>query len=91
MQTVLNMWGDGLLFDELLAQQGFAVLHADNRGMGGRGREFAQAAYHNLGPVQFDDQLTVVDAVLAKYLWRAMGNVWDGGAGVGAAHSRCMR
>ncbi len=67
VQTVFNQWSDGLLFDELLAQHGFGVLHADNRGMGGRGREFAQAAYHNLGPVQLEDQLTVVDAVLAKY------------------------
>jgi dipeptidyl-peptidase 4 len=67
VQTVLDQWSDGLLFDELLAQHGFAVLHADNRGMGGRGREFAQAAYHNLGPVQLEDQLAVVDAVLAKY------------------------
>ena len=66
VQTVLNRWSDALLFDELLAQHGFAVLHADNRGMSGRGREFAQAAYHNLGPVQLQDQLTVVDAVLAK-------------------------
>jgi dipeptidyl-peptidase 4 len=65
--TVANRWSDGLLFDELLAQHGFAVLHADNRGMGGRGRAFAQAAYHNFGPVQFEDQLTVVDAVLAQY------------------------
>ena len=56
-----------LLFDELLAQHGFAVLHADNRGMGMRGRAFAQAAYHNFGPVQLEDQLTVVDAALAKY------------------------
>ena len=67
MQTVTNRWSDGLLFDELLAQHGFAVLHADNRGMSGRGRAFAQAAYHNLGPVQFEDQLTMVDAALAKY------------------------
>jgi len=51
----------------LLTQHGFAVLHADNRGMGGRGREFAQAAYRNFGPVQFEDQLTVLDAVLAMY------------------------
>ena len=28
-----NRWSDNLLFDELLAQHGFAVLHADNRGM----------------------------------------------------------
>jgi dipeptidyl-peptidase-4 len=66
-QTLANRWGDGRLFDELLAQHGFAVLHADNRGQGGRGRAFAQAAFHNFGPVQFEDQLAVVDAALAKY------------------------
>jgi dipeptidyl-peptidase-4 len=66
-QTVANRWSNNLLFDELLAQRGFAVLHADNRGMDKRGRAFAQAAWHNFGPVQFEDQLTVLDAVLARY------------------------
>jgi dipeptidyl-peptidase-4 len=66
-QTVANRWSDSLLFDELLAQHGFAVLHADNRGSPNRGRDFAQAAYHNFGPVQFEDQMTVVDAALAQY------------------------
>ena len=66
-QTVVNEWKDSLLFDELLAQHGFAVLHADNRGMGKRGRAFAQAAYRNFGPVQLEDQMTIVDAALAKY------------------------
>jgi dipeptidyl-peptidase 4 len=71
-QTVLdrwgdNVWADNLLFDELLAQHGFAVLRADNRGMGRRGRAFAQAAYHDFGSVQLGDQLTVLDAVLEKY------------------------
>jgi dipeptidyl-peptidase-4 len=65
--TVVNRWGDGLLFDELLAQHGFAVLHTDNRGMGGRGRAFAQAAYHNFGAVQLEDQLAVADWALAHY------------------------
>jgi dipeptidyl-peptidase-4 len=66
--TVENRWGgDGFLFDELLAQHGIAVLHTDNRGTGRRGQAFAQAAYHNFGPVQLEDQLTVADAVLAKY------------------------
>lgn len=55
------------MFDQLLMQHGFAVLHADNRGMGNRGRTFAEFAYHDLGPVQMQDQLTVVDTVLAKY------------------------
>jgi dipeptidyl-peptidase 4 len=67
-QPVSNRWGsDSLLFDELLTQHGFAVLHADNRGTGNRGRAFAQAAWHNFGPVQLEDQLTVLDAVLARY------------------------
>ncbi|MFP5208281.1 MAG: alpha/beta fold hydrolase [Acidobacteriota bacterium] len=66
-QSVLNKWTDSLLFDELLAEHGFAVLHADNRGMSGRGRAFAQAAYHDFGSVQLEDQLAVVNAALAKY------------------------
>jgi dipeptidyl-peptidase-4 len=66
-QTVANRWSDALLFDEVLAEHGFAVLHADNRGTGLRGRAFAQMAYHNFGPIQLEDQLTVVDAALAKY------------------------
>lgn len=67
VQTVVDRWSDSLFFDELLAQHGFAVLHADNRGMAMRGRDFAQAAYHNFGPVQFEDQMAVIDAVLAKH------------------------
>jgi dipeptidyl-peptidase-4 len=67
-QAVVNQWKAGLLFDELLAQHGFGVLHADNRGMGGRGRAFAQAAYRDFGPVQLEDQLTVIDAALEKHL-----------------------
>jgi dipeptidyl-peptidase 4 len=66
-QEVADKWADALLFDELLAEHGFAVLHADNRGTGMRGRAFAQAAYQNFGPVQLEDQLTVVDAALAQY------------------------
>jgi dipeptidyl-peptidase-4 len=66
-QTVANKWNDSLLFDELLAQHGYAVLHADNRGSPNRGRAFAQGAWHNFGPVQLEDQLKVLDAALAKY------------------------
>jgi len=65
-QAVVNQWKDNLLFDNVLAAHGFAVLRADNRGMGSRGRAFAQAAYHNFGPVQLEDQLTVVNAALDK-------------------------
>ena len=66
-QTIQNHWTDEIFFDEILAQHGYAVLHADNSGMGMRGRKFAQACYRNFGPVQFEDQMTVVDSVLSQY------------------------
>ena len=67
-QNVRDTWGGpNSFFDQLLAQHGFAVLHVDNRGMGGRGRDFEQAAYHNFGRVQLSDQLAAIDQVLEKY------------------------
>lgn len=66
-QTVENKWDERLLFDELLAEHGFAVLHADNRGTGHRGQAFAEAAWHDFGSVQLQDQLSVVDAALAGH------------------------
>jgi len=74
----------------VLAQHGFAVLHADNRGMAGRGRAFQQAAWHNFGTVQLEDQLTIVDAALAKNPQLDPKRL-DGGDGVGAAPSRSTR
>ncbi len=69
VQDVRDSWGgtQNRLWDQLLLQHGFAVLHVDNRGMAGRGRDFEQASYHNMGPVQFADQLAALDQVLAKY------------------------
>jgi dipeptidyl-peptidase-4 len=68
VQTVRDEFGgQEFLFDQLLMQHGFAVLHVDNRGMGNRGRTFAEFAYRNFGPIQFQDQLTVLDQMLARY------------------------
>ncbi len=68
LQTVTGKWDARTrLFDQILVQAGFAVLHVDNRGMGGRGRDFAQAAYHNFGPVQLGDQIAVLDQTLHAY------------------------
>ena len=64
--SIRNGFG-GQVFDELLAQHGFAVLDVDSRGTGGRGREFQQAAYRNFGPVQFSDQMAALDQILARY------------------------
>jgi dipeptidyl-peptidase-4 len=69
VQDVQDSWGgtQNRLWDELLLQHGFAVLHVDNRGMAGRGRDFEQASYHDMGPVQLADQLAALDQILAKY------------------------
>lgn len=53
-------------FSMLLAQHGYAVLTVDNRGSGGRGRDFQQADYRNFGAVQLADQLAFLDQTLAK-------------------------
>jgi dipeptidyl-peptidase 4 len=65
-QTVDDRFSPELFFDQLCTEHGIAVLHVDNRGMGGRGRDFAYAAYHDMGPVQFADQMAAIDQVLAQ-------------------------
>ena len=62
-----NAWSSSQLFDDLLAQHGFAVLALENRGMGGRGRTFQQACFRNFGPVQLTDQLAALDQTLAAH------------------------
>jgi dipeptidyl-peptidase-4 len=65
--SIRNAWGRDQIFNEVLAQHGFAVLNVDSRGTGGRGRDFQQAAYHNFGPIQFSDQIAAIDQILARY------------------------
>ena len=67
VSSIRNSWSGSQIFNELLAQHGFAVLDIDTRGSGGRGRDFQQAAYRNFGPVQFSDQMTALDQILAQY------------------------
>ena len=64
--SVTDSWASPL-FDELVAQHGFAVLNVDNRGGGGRGREFQQVALDNFGAVQLSDQLAALDQALTRY------------------------
>ncbi len=66
--VVEDRWtGKRFLFDQLLMDHGFAVLHVDNRGMAGRGRDFEQIAFHNFGPPQFADQMASIDKVLTQF------------------------
>jgi dipeptidyl-peptidase-4 len=65
-QTVRDSWGGAnYLFDVILARDGFAILHVDNRGMAGRGRDFTAAVKGHFGNLELADQLAALDQVLA--------------------------
>ena len=67
VQSLRDAWGVVGLFDQVLARRGFAVLKVDNRGMAGRGKAFAIAVRHNLGEVEFNDQITAVKQALQQF------------------------
>ena len=67
-QRVRNIWGGtDSLFDQVLAHEGIAVLHVDNRGTGNRGQKFAAAVRHNFGEIELKDQLAALDQALAQF------------------------
>jgi len=66
-QSVRDAWFGADLFDQVLARQGFAVLHVDNRGMAGRGKAFALPIKHNLGPTELADQLAAAKQALQQF------------------------
>lgn len=61
-QQVMNRWGIGMcgqgaIFEQLLAQQGYLCVCIDNRGTGGRGAEFEKCTYLRLGELESHDQV----------------------------------
>ncbi len=59
-QEVLNRWR--LDWDYFYASQGYVVISVDGRGTGGRGRDFKNVVYRNLGHYETIDQIAA-----AKY------------------------
>lgn len=75
-QEVLNNWqGINYLWFQMLAQKGYIVFCVDNRGSGGKGREFRTATYPNLGHLETIDQVAA-----AKWL---QGQSWVDGDRIG--------
>lgn len=66
-QAVRDECGTISLFDQVLAQRGFAVFKLDNRGTGNRGRKFARATENRFGAVELEDQLTALHQLLREY------------------------
>jgi dipeptidyl-peptidase 4 len=66
VQTVKNQWSPRLYWQHL-ADRGFYVLQVDNRGSSGRGPAFATPIAGRLGQLELDDQLAVLDRVVAEH------------------------
>jgi dipeptidyl-peptidase-4 len=66
-QVTADTWELSSLFDQLLAQRGFAILKVDNRGMGNRGKKFAEVVYKNLGETELKDQLGALQQALKQF------------------------
>jgi dipeptidyl-peptidase-4 len=57
-QSVADKWGSvNSLFHQMLAEKGYIVFMLDNRGTGGRGREFKHIVYKYLGKWEVNDMI----------------------------------
>ena len=65
-QTVLNDWGGGNLWYQLLAQQGIVCISVDNRGTGSRGEAFKKMTYLELGKYETIDQIAAAKNLAAE-------------------------
>ncbi|MEJ2310801.1 MAG: S9 family peptidase [Gemmatimonadales bacterium] len=77
-QTVIDRWGGTrYLWHQLLAQKGFIVASVDNRGTGGRGRDFTKQVYMRLGGLETEDQLAAASQLGAlPYVDAARIGIW---------------
>lgn len=61
-QSVMNRWNSNA-WHHYLTQQGYIIVCVDNRGTGGKGRDFQHVTYKQLGKYESEDQIAS-----AKYL-----------------------
>lgn len=70
VQLIRNSWlGGAQLFLYYLAQQGYVVFTLDSRGSAGRGLDFEQAIFRNMGGLEVADQTLVGADYLRKQRW----------------------
>lgn len=66
-QTVTRSFGSGQrpMWHQYLANQGYIIVSVDNRGTGGRGRDFKKQTYKWLGKYETEDQIAVAKKLAA--------------------------
>ena len=60
-QMVKKSWDKRLAWFQLLAQKGYIVVCADNRGSDGRGQDFSKSIYMHLGNYEVEDQIALAE------------------------------
>jgi len=84
-QTVRNAWGGTYgLWHRLLAEHGYVVISADNRGTPSpRGREFRKCVYGGIGVLSSSDQAAALQSLMQQHQWIDPDRVgiwgWSGG------------
>src|SRR5205823_9967945 len=61
--TVRDGWGNGRVFDQVLAEMGVVMFHVDPRSASGKGARSAWSAYRRLGVQELKDLEEAVDWV----------------------------
>src|SRR5215470_4948910 len=61
-----DRWSMGSAYTPLLVSRGYAVLHPNPRGSGGRGQDFARAVLGDMGGADTDDYLSGIDALVKR-------------------------
>jgi dipeptidyl aminopeptidase/acylaminoacyl peptidase len=61
-----DRWAMGYVYTPLLVSRGYAVLHPNPRGSGGRGQEFARAVFGDMGGADTYDYLSGIDALVER-------------------------
>jgi dipeptidyl-peptidase 4 len=63
-QSVRDGWS-GITWEQVLAHQGYVIWQLDNRGSSGRGHQFEEPLYRELGRVELSDQRVGVNKLIS--------------------------
>ncbi len=74
--TISDSWGDGGVYDQVLASAGFVVFRADPRAASGKGAVSAWPSYRQLGAPELAD-------IVETITWLKEANPWIDGSRIG--------
>jgi dipeptidyl-peptidase-4 len=90
-QQVKNSWaGSNFYWHQMLVQKGYIIAVVDGRGTGGRGTEFKNMTYGQLGKYEVEDQIAVAkDMATRPFIDESRIGIWGWSYG-GYMSSMCL-